>query len=145
MLVSRRVLLFCPYKGSPYVQFSKCHSYQQKNCPSCHRSCVKSLSCSQQLKIHDERIIDWMKKPTRMLAASPHQDDMTFSVGNRYKPLGTSLESWMDPNHRKKLPKTNIAMEKSTNWKCISYPIGSMYGIFSYIWLFLMVNYGKCR
>ena len=23
-------------------------------------------------------------------------------------------------------------------------PIGSMYGIFSYIWLFLMMKYGKC-
>ena len=24
-------------------------------------------------------------------------------------------------------------------------PIPSMYGIFAYIWLFLMGNYGKCR
>ena len=26
-----------------------------------------------------------------------------------------------------------------------TYPIPSMYGIFTYIWLFLMVRYGKCR
>ena len=25
------------------------------------------------------------------------------------------------------------------------YPIPSMYGILAYIWLFLMVKYGKCR
>ena len=32
------------------------------------------------------------------------------------------------------------------NWKIVeTCPIGSMYGIFTYIWLFLMVKYGKCR
>ena len=33
--------------------------------------------------------------------------------------------------------KFNIAPKKN--------PIPSMYGIFTYIWLFLMVKYGKCR
>ena len=27
----------------------------------------------------------------------------------------------------------------------ISIPISSMYGIFTYVWLFLTVKYGKCR
>ena len=32
-----------------------------------------------------------------------------------------------------------------TNMLYIYVPIPSMYGIFIYIWLFLMVKYGKCR
>ena len=34
-------------------------------------------------------------------------------------------------------------MEKLLGKEVVIYPIPSMYGIFTYIWLFLMVKYGK--
>ena len=33
----------------------------------------------------------------------------------------------------------------SNMMEVVHYPTPSMYGIFTYIWLFLVINYGKCR
>ena len=43
---------------------------------------------------------------------------------------------------KKKCLTTTFAMKKYSK---DASPIPSMYGIFTYIWLFLMVKYGKCR
>ena len=41
--------------------------------------------------------------------------------------------------------KTNMAVENPTIWRCISYPLPSMYGIFTYIYHILPLRTTKCR